>query len=329
MDKKLLVVLILCFILLVGCEFHIGNVPTNTNNIETGESGNQNLIIDLGNSISKEKSVETPVYTEVKVSTAKDLFQNIKSNTRIILTDDYYNISYIDPAALQSEHIFVEDSFDGYEYVICGIDNFEICADANVLPEIVSESSHANVISLNNCNNFKLNGVVVGHEVQKGSCTGGVIKLESCSNVEINNCHLYGCGTYGIVANEVKNVKVNNSEIYECTYGLIDLDTCNNFAFNNCTFKDSQEFTMFEFMDCNDIQFNNCTVTGNTSIYESCLIGSYNSLNISFTKCLFENNEYEYLCSADDDIKFISCKGKDVNYEKRYYPDYSDQEYGD
>lgn len=327
MKNKLLIifVLMLCFSLLAGCTLNI-KIPTDSSNIEVIESGNQFTITDSGNTIFKEE-INTPEYTEVRVSTAKDIFQNIKPNTRIILTDDYYNLSEIDPLSFHSDYAYMEDEFDGYEFIIYDIDNLEICADSNVMPEIVTEAPHVNVISLENCNNVKLSGLVAGHAVEKGSCTGGVINIEKSSNIEISNCHLYGCGTYGIVANDSKNVHVTNSEIYECSYGLLDLMDSKNFVFDNCTFKDSQEYTMFALIGCQNIQFNNCNITGNTCDYSSSLISATDSSGITFTKCLFENNTYDYFCFMDDEVELISCKGKDSNFDERLYPDYSDWEY--
>ena len=40
-------------------------------------------------------TISTPAYTEIKVSSADEFLQNIKPYTKIILTEDYYNLSSI------------------------------------------------------------------------------------------------------------------------------------------------------------------------------------------------------------------------------------------
>lgn len=328
-NKFLIIVAIFsCFALLTACnnsQESITQVSTST--VNTTESGEIKELESSGDAVESVTQKEDIQYTEVRVSSAKDIFQNVKPYTRIILTDDFYNISKIDPTSFKSENAYLEDAFDGYEFVIHDIDHFEICADKNVMPEIVTEAPHVNVISLKNCKNVKIDGIIAGHAVEKGYCSGGVVYIDNSSDIEIDNCHLYGCGTYGIISDNSQNINVNNSEIYECTYGLIDLNDSSNFNFNNCTFKDSEEFTMFAMYGCKNINFENCTITGNKCSEYGYLVSASESSSVVFTKCLFENNTYDYFCTLNDDITLNSCKGKDENFENKAYPDYSELDY--
>lgn len=326
----LIVTIIICLCCLTACELGSNSKtpinstvePVKSNELTTNTKVTPNSGEEIAPKIKNEEQ-----YTEIKVASAKDLFQNVKPYTRIILTEDYYNIAKIDPEYFRSDYAYLEDSFDGYEVFIHDVDHLEICSSKDALPEIVSESPHANVINFKNCKNVKLDGVIAGHAVQKGSCSGGVINLDNSSNIEILNCHLYGCGTYGLTTYDSNYITLTNSEIYECSYGLVDLYRSNHFEFNNCTFKDSEEFNMLGIHDCNNVKFQNCIIRGNNCGSYGSLIAAGGSRNIAFTKCLFENNTYNYFSSVDDDITLTSCKGKDENFENKYYPDYSGYDY--
>lgn len=317
MKKNSLWILALCFgmLLLTACDINI------TTNAPGNSVQNQNPSVET-NTI-----VQTPVndtqeikYTEVKASTAKDLFQNIRPNARIILTEEYYNISYIDPTTFSNEYVKLEDCYDGYEFIIHNVKNLEIVAASNVLPEIVTEGAHVNVISLMNCDNVKLDGIIAGHEVEKGSCTGGVVSLISCNNIQIDNCHLYGCGIYGISAKETNNVTVNNTEIYECSYGLLDVADSNHFTFNNCTLRDSEEYNQICFRGCLDVTFNNCTIRGNRCWESASLLYLDESPSVTFNKCVFKDNTYNFFW-AGDKPNLIGCKAEDTNFGQEYYYD--------
>ncbi|MBQ9314800.1 MAG: right-handed parallel beta-helix repeat-containing protein [Clostridia bacterium] len=331
---SLFLVLLISLITLTACDSII-KTPTNsgiestTSNVESTTTNNISKDNTSEDIPSQEINNSSPAqeeekYTEVKVSSAKDLFQNVKPFTKIILTEDYYNISDIDPTTFENDNIKVEDWYDGYEFIIRNIDHLEICSANNVMPEIVTEGAHVNVISLNNCKNVKISGLVVGHEVEKGSCSGGVIQIENSSDIEIDHCHLYGCGTYGIISRETNNVVINNTDIYGCSYGILDLSNSNHFVFNNCIFRDNGEYTMFAIHKCKDTLFNNCTITSNRSDYVSSLISASESSNITFTQCLFEGNKYDYFSSTEDDVRLNGCVIKDENSENKYYIDYAD-----
>ena len=313
--KKL--ILILCIsMLLVGC-----TTTAPTNNVSSTDVSN----------VSSNSTTTTPekTYTEVRVSTAKDLFQNIKPYTRIILTEDFYNLSKVDPFEL--ENVETDDWFIGNEYTIHDVDHFEICAEKNQLVKMVVESGHVNVFNFKDCHDVKLEGLVLGHDVEKGTCFGGVIHTEDCSDFVINNCHLYGCGTYGIIANDTSNVTVTNSEIYDCTEGLIQLVGCKNYVFENTYFMDSEEYSMLVLNQCDNIAFNNCVVAGNLSKDYCSLFSTSDSKNISITGCLFRNNTYPAFGDKEE-YTITGCLIEDDNFDEPVYydiePDFYDVEYG-
>ena len=288
---------ILCMIFLAGCQLHIEtSVPPKT---ETQEPIVQN-------------------YTEIRVSTPKDLFQNIKPYTRIILTEKYYNLSTID-AMEELSNVEYDDWFIGGEYTIHDIDHIEICTEKNYA-KLVVNSGHVNVLNFKNCSDIKLKNLVLGHEIEKGSCFGGVIHLEACHNVEIDQCHLYGCGTYGIIANEINNLNVINSEIYDCTEGIMQLIDCNNLFFTNSSFHDNEELSAFMLTNCNSFLLENCNITNNICNNFSSLFYTNGCRNITMKNCTFRNNTYPSFGDKEE-YNIIDCLIEDKSNDKPIYYD--------
>ncbi len=54
-------------------------------------------------------------------------------------------------------------------------------------------------MTLSYCDGAVLKGLVLGHEVEKGECDANVLKLLTSQSVTVENCSLFGCGTYGIL----------------------------------------------------------------------------------------------------------------------------------
>ena len=251
---------------------------------------------------------DTNNYSVVQVSTVRELLNNIKPYTKIILTGDLYGLHSTDLITYEGENVYFEECFDGYEMIIHDIDHLQICADENVIPELTTTYRYANVLNFKNCNDVKLDGLMMGHDIEKGYCLGGVLNIENSSNIEITNCFMYGCGTYGIISRESNNIAINSSDIYECSYGLVDIANCHNFEFNNCILRDSEQFTMFAMNNCTNVQYKHCTITGNKSGMYNSLISDEGSSNITFFKCLFEKNEYEKFVGKNPVVKIVSCK---------------------
>lgn len=252
--------------------------------------------------------VEIVKYKTVVADTPSDIISNIGNYTKIVLKDKEYNLSQLDNDDISGEHISKEQLYKGYDYVIKDLVHFSIEAEENAAPAIVTESSYASVLYFKDCQGIHLKGITAGHKAEKGYCTGGVIFFDNCADAEIDGCHLYGCGTYGITAHDCADIDVTGTEIYDCSYGLVSLDNSTAMRFDNCIFRNSQMFTMFDMYNCRDISFSNSTVQSNQS--DDCaFIGAYNCSNITFENCDFKNNTFGKLYEGDS----ISLTGCNIN----------------
>ena len=64
--------------------------------------------------------------------------------------------------------------------------------------EIVSTPRYAAVMRFESCRNLRFEGFTAGHTDGAGTCTGAVLNFANCTDVEVDRCDLYGCGTYGV-----------------------------------------------------------------------------------------------------------------------------------
>ena len=254
---------------------------------------------------SNPKTVYEPnaKYKTVEVSNAKEFLENIKSNTRIVLTGSTYNLS--DVSQVTNPSIIARKQYDGVEYVITNVDNLVIEPKNGVTATILVKPRYSNVLPFENCNNIKIKDITAGHTIEKGYCVGGVINLVDTSDVTIENCKLYGCGTYGIIGDKASNLTAVNTKIYECTYGLVDFSNSKNINLKSCILRDSEDFSMFTFDSCENVKVSDSKISGNKSDGMFSFISSQDSNNVIFENCNFSNNSYKKFSS--DDVKFVNC----------------------
>ena len=58
-----------------------------------------------------------------------------------------------------------------------------------------------------------------GVEAYNGECSAEVLQFNSCRNIIIHTCTLYGCGAYGFTAQNHAGLKIVESVIGECGSG--------------------------------------------------------------------------------------------------------------
>ena len=247
---------------------------------------------------AKTKSVFITKYNVVEVATAKELLESIDNNTKIILTQEEYNLS--DVEFVYNEKVNKSEVFDGYEYIVNNVHFLAIEPKNNKTAKIVVEPRYANVLNFYECDNIKIKGLTLGHTTEKGDCTGGVINLYCTSDSSIENCRLYGCGTYGIIASLSHRLNVFNTEIYECTYGGIDMYNCIDVEFSKCIFRDIKEFATFNMYCCENFIIKDSIIKNNEVRSEFFgFINAKDNKNLQFVNCHFINNTYSTLFEKD------------------------------
>ena len=246
----------------------------------------------------------------VYVSNIRELYEAIDDNTRIILEEGIYNISKLPFEERKNDkinYVYNDETWENVFYdrdTICvtSVNNLSIEAKEGANVTIVTEDAYEAPLYFDSCNNIALSGLTIGHQVEPGSCSGAVVLIDGTNVVNIENCKLYGCGTYGIEANYSHNMNIIDTEIYECTYGLIRLFHTDNIAFRNCNMHDSTGFDMLDLQNGWNIRFDDCNIKDNIVEYDTNALINSSSDDVTFTNCHFEGNIYDNFRIGNADL---------------------------
>lgn len=170
---------------------------------------------------------------EVSVDNAFDLFEAIAPNTTIRIAGGDYNFSTL-KEGIETDYA----RYSSGEVYINGVRNLTLIGEGYA--ELGTEDPYSNVFRFNNCQNIRLENLVLGHFIEKGYCEGSVISFSDCEDIEIEESVMYGSGTYGLQAMNVDGLTVNNSVVKDCSYGTIYLQEVSNVEFRNTHFKRCQ-----------------------------------------------------------------------------------------
>ena len=221
---------------------------------------------------AQSKKVSTP-YQEFTVSTPEEFLQalgsnrtiNIAANTTLNLSDVLDNEAackklgikqvkeYEDLSAYKG--VLCRSVFDGNELVIKDVKKLTIRGEYNTQIEV--EPRYAYVLNLIDCSEILLENITIGHTAT-GYCEGGVIGMGNSTDITIEACDLYGCGTYGIFANQCKRLLFSGSVIRDCSYGIIVLEQCERMRFEHSDFIRNQEFYLVDVEESTDVSFAGC-----------------------------------------------------------------------
>lgn len=186
-------------------------------------------------------SVNSGAQKVVHVSTADEFLAAIAPDTTIVIDAELIGLwEASDYGKGNTEHYYWQEEFDGPELVIYNVDNLTILGDEeNMTAHTISASPrYADVLSFDGCTATTVAGVTVGHTVEPGFCSGGVLRFENCWASLVNNCGLYGCGTLGVSGMNNWDMQIKNCNIYECSYGGIELYNCSNVDIAGCDYWD-------------------------------------------------------------------------------------------
>lgn len=184
--------------------------------------------------------VITGEQTTVTVTTADEFLAAIASDTEILVATELIDWSTATGYGEASgENWYWTDPFDGPELTISGVTNLTIRGAGEDRTNTISAvPRYAYVLNFENCANIYLEGLTIGHTKEPGSCRGGVVSFWNSQDILIENCGLYGCGTWGVFGDSSKNMQIVNNEIYECSIGGVTLTNCDDVNIDGNTFWD-------------------------------------------------------------------------------------------
>ncbi len=198
-----------------------------------------------------------------------------------------HTLKYGDP----EQNLYIEDAGDGMQLVLQNMTGLCIRGDKERKTEIVVEPRYAEVITFLSCEDVRLEYLTIGHTVEEGYCTGGVLHFENCDQVDLDQVDLYGCGTYGITAYSTTNLTVWDSNIHNCTYGIMDLSYCSNITFVDTIMEKCRDLTMID-LNCSAVRFEGCIFRDNKGDQ---FVGNYFGDSVIFENCSFDKWEAKSL----------------------------------
>lgn len=176
----------------------------------------------------------------VTVKTLDDLIANAKSNTVLFLEKGTYRLKE-DMVYMMSKNerrIIDKNKEDtrsiGGQLHISGLDNFQLIGKKGVVIE--SENIKAVPLFILGCNESKFSNLTITKKV-KG--TADLCYVSNSRDIIIEKCDFSGGGAYGIYANKVDNMNVNNCQIKKSTSGAIKINESKGVNFTNSTFSNN------------------------------------------------------------------------------------------
>ena len=214
----------------------------------------------------------------IRVSTVDELLSAIAPGASIFLEAGVYDLASAEGyGAVGGEYYYWQESYDGPELIISGVDGLTIAAESVDSVTVRAEPRYADVLSFESCSNITLKNFTAGHTEEPGSCTGGVLYLDGCTYVTVEGCALYGCGVVGISATGCRTMTVNGCEVYDCSYDGINLHTCSGGSILSTEIHDNGGCGIY-LNSCSDVAVEGCRIHDN----KGSALSSFNTTNLSY-----------------------------------------------
>ena len=186
------------------------------------------------------QSVVTVGQTPVHVSTADEFLAAIASDTEIIVDAALIDFSTASNYGTSGgDHYRWEEEFDGPMLIIQNVSNLTVRGSGEAATDRVLSAvpRYAYVLTFENCSNIYVTHITLGHTVEPGYCAGGVLQFRSSQSGLVEDCDLYGCGTWGVWGENSLDLQVINNLIHDCSYGGVNLTLCQNVRIDGNTFQ--------------------------------------------------------------------------------------------
>ena len=276
--KKSIIAALMCVLLLAGCGAAVGpgtDAPEPT----------EERIEIKGDALP----AKGDILKVIKVSTVDELLNAIGPDRVIELNGGTYDLSQSEGYGTSNgEDWYWRECYDGFELVIHDVEN--LCISGLDDAEIVTRPRYANVLSFVQCSSISLEAVTMGHTVEDGFCTGGVLNLESCNNVNVSYSALYGCGTVGIWATNCDGVYATGCEIYDCSSYGVNAVSCKDVIIEESSLhsnKDGYFQSVFRAESCKGFAVVNCEIYNNEA--QNLLVTAH-SQQVSMLGCTAKDN---------------------------------------
>ncbi len=231
----------------------------------------------------------------IAVRTVDEFLAAIASDTTITLEAGTYNLSQASDYGQKTEgkSYYWQKVLDGYALVLREVHNLDIHGLGVNATTIETDPRYADVIRMENCSDIFLHGFTAGHTRDRGDCGGDVIDLAKCSNVELYDLGLYGCGVVGLSTEEGRNITIRDSDIYDCSSSAFQLEYTDGISISNCNIyqigaNTGGAYAVFHLAGCSDMRIEGCTIYDN--VCQSLLTNGRTP--VTMQNCLIKENRF-------------------------------------
>ncbi|MBR1565798.1 MAG: right-handed parallel beta-helix repeat-containing protein [Oscillospiraceae bacterium] len=234
----------------------------------------------------------------VEAATVDELLKAIAPNTLITLTGRSYDLTRAQGYGIYGSQYYSWNPVydDGWELEIDDVQNLTIRA-AQEGTEIVTVPRYACVLKFDNCADVTLSGFTAGHTDGPGYCTGAVLGMTDCRDMTVENCDLYGCGTYGLELSHCRGINAIGTVIRDCSYGALSADNCAAIKLDSCDVRWIDGISgLFMLSGCRECALLNSTVHDCTA--ES-LVQLRTTKGFIITGCEISHNRFQGMFFSD------------------------------
>ena len=261
----------------------------------------------------------------VAVSTVDELLAALAPNAVIVLREGEYDLSDAADYGDEREKTYYRWAlvYGGCQLELYGLDGLQLIGQGDVT--ILARPRLAEVIHLKDCWRLRLEGLTLGHSLEAGPCSAGVLGLDACEDVTVQSCRLFGCGYEGITARSCKGLYVRESRIDGCTGGAVDANGCRDLRLEDCEIcengqgKDGPGGSLVFLDHCVGAALVNCRITGNR-VYR--ILHNHWSSQVCMLGCQVSDNRLLdslfYLVGRSVTVDKCSFSHRS---SERYYPD--------
>jgi len=206
----------------------------------------------------------------ILVRTVDEFLAAIGPDRSILLEGELFDLSTASNyGSVGGEYYYWQDSHDGPALVIHDLSGLSIGTSHadRTATTLAAIPRYADVLSFRDCDRIQLTDFTAGHTKEPGSCSGGVLNFQNCSEVTLQNMGLYGCGILGIQAANCSSLSVLQTEIYECSQGAGNFFQTDGIRFVDCDVHDVPS-PAFQFRECGDKTWNDAPLTGLDDMYD-------------------------------------------------------------
>ena len=226
----------------------------------------QDVPLDAETGIPLQEPTAVAPGGEITVKTVDEFLAAIGPDRTIVLDGDSFCLadaaSYGNPGTIPGTMYYRwEETYDGPQLVIRDVTDLTIRAQEGKAVTLTATPRYADVLCFENCSHVDLAGLTLGHTEGPSECSGAVVEFTVCSEMSLDGCRLYGCGTLGVDASYVVDLHVKDCEIYDCSIGGVVLYSVSDAIFENCRIHDvpSPAISLY---DTREVMWNNADVFG-------------------------------------------------------------------